>query len=388
MKAITLKNISKKYSVISERPILIKSLISPAKKRDVWALRKISLEVKNGESIGIIGENGSGKSTLLKLIAGVTSPTNGKIQVNGKVGSIIELGAGFHPDFTGKENVYLNGALLGYPRGELDSKFPSIVDFAELSDFIDQPVRTYSSGMVVRLAFSVALFLDPDILLIDEVLAVGDESFQKKCIDAILSFKRKKTILFVSHNLSHVAHVSDKCLYLEKGRVYAFGGTDKVISLYTKKVMQPKYFLSNKEGRWGSGDVVITTAKLINKNGVVKNSFYEDEEMSLRLKLKFNKKVSNPVFGITIKDQDFKDIFTTNTLWKGIKTGEFKKGKRLKIEFTFKENFPVGKYKISPAVASSNLKQFFDWRDNLVQFNIERKKISGSLAPKHEIKIL
>lgn len=388
MKAITLKNISKKYSVISERPILIKSLISPAKKRDVWALRKISLEVKNGESIGIIGENGSGKSTLLKLIAGVTSPTNGKIQVNGKVGSIIELGAGFHPDFTGKENVYLNGALLGYPRGELDSKFPSIVDFAELSDFIDQPVRTYSSGMVVRLAFSVALFLDPDILLIDEVLAVGDESFQKKCIDAILSFKRKKTILFVSHNLSHVAHVSDKCLYLEKGRVYAFGGTDKVISLYTKKVMQPKYFLSNKEGRWGSGDVVITTAKLINKNGVVKNSFYEDEEMSLRLKLKFNKKISNPVFGITIKDQDFKDIFTTNTLWKGIKTGEFKKGKRLKIEFTFKENFPVGKYKISPAVASSNLKQFFDWRDNLVQFNIERKKISGSLAPKHEIKIL
>jgi len=388
MKAITLKNISKKYSVISERPILIKSLISPAKKRDVWALRKISLEVKNGESIGIIGENGSGKSTLLKLIAGVTSPTNGKIQANGKVGSIIELGAGFHPDFTGKENVYLNGALLGYPRGELDSKFPSIVDFAELSDFIDQPVRTYSSGMVVRLAFSVALFLDPDILLIDEVLAVGDESFQKKCIDAILSFKRKKTILFVSHNLSHVAHVSDKCLYLEKGRVYAFGGTDKVISLYTKKVMQPKYFLSNKEGRWGSGDVVITTAKLINKNGVVKNSFYEDEEMSLRLKLKFNKKISNPVFGITIKDQDFKDIFTTNTLWKGIKTGEFKKGKRLKIEFTFKENFPVGKYKISPAVASSNLKQFFDWRDNLVQFNIERKKISGSLAPKHEIKIL
>ena len=387
MKAITLKNISKKYSVTGERPILIKSLFLAPKKKEVWALRKVSLEIKGGESIGIIGENGSGKSTLLKLIAGITAYSKGVLKVEGKVGSIIELGAGFHPDFTGKENVYLNGAILGYPKAELDSKFSKIVDFAELNDFIDQPVRTYSSGMVVRLAFSVALFLDPDILLIDEVLAVGDEAFQKKCIDAILSFKRKKTILFVSHNLSHVAHVSDKCLYLEKGRVMAFGNTDKVISLYTRKVMQSKHFLTAKGGRWGTGDVVITSAKLVNRKGTVKNSFYESEEMSLRLTLKFNNNVLNPIIGITVKDQNTKDIFATNTLWKGIDTGEYKKGKRLKVEFSFKENFPEGKYKISPAVASSNLKQFFDWRENLVQYNVERKVISGSLAPKHEIKI-
>ena len=387
MQALTLKNISKKYFLEDRKPILLKSLLFPPKKQIVWALRKISLNLSRGESLGIIGENGSGKSTLLKIIAGITFPSSGKITKIGKVASIIELGAGFHPDFTGKENIYLNGALAGIAKKDLDQKFPEIVNFSELNDFINQPLRTYSSGMIVRLAFSLAISFEPDILLIDEVLAVGDESFQKKCIEKILELKKTKTILFVSHNLSHVYHVCDKCLFLEKGRAVLIGQTSKVIALYTKKAMKTKYFLTDKKARWGNGDAVITQVKLSNESGQASDAFFEGEKMLIKIYVKFVKNVINPVIGITIKDRYFKDIFITNTLWKGIKTGNFSKGDLIETHLNFEETFPEGEYFISPAVASENLKIFFDWRDNFAHFTVQRKSIKGSLTPKHNIKI-
>src|SRR3990167_10064352 len=232
--AIKLNNIGKKYQLTDEKRTLIKSVFTPHKKpKEVWALKNINLEIKRGETIGIIGENGSGKSTLLKLIAGITSPTKGSIKVNGTVGSLIELGAGFHPDLTGRENVYLNGTLLGFTRRDLDKKYREIVDFADIGEYINQPIRTYSSGMIMRLGFAVAINLDPDILLIDEVLAVGDENFQKKCLDVMkLLGQQSISIIFITHNSNLIEAYTHRCYFMNKGIIIAEGSSKKIISKY------------------------------------------------------------------------------------------------------------------------------------------------------------
>lgn len=198
-----------------------------------WALKNINLEIKRGETIGIVGPNGSGKSTLLKLIAGVSKPTKGSITTNGRIAPLIELGAGFHPELTGRENVYLNGIILGMSRKEVEKKFNAIVDFAELWDFIDQAIKHYSSGMYLRLAFAVAIHTNPEILLIDEILAVGDAQFQKKCFAKLNEFKKNKvTIIYVSHALSTVISFCERAVYLKKGEIISQGKPKDVIAQY------------------------------------------------------------------------------------------------------------------------------------------------------------
>lgn len=202
-----------------------------------WALRDLSLEIERGETFGIIGNNGSGKSTLLKLITGISKPTRGRVSVNGRVSALLELGAGFHPDFSGRENAYLNGAILGLSRKEVDRHFESIVSFAELEAFIDNPVKTYSSGMYMRLAFSIAIHVDPDILVIDEVLAVGDTAFQQKCFDQIHKFKHHgKTILFVSHSLQTVQDLCQRAAWIDRGDLRALGKTGEVLDFYSEQI--------------------------------------------------------------------------------------------------------------------------------------------------------
>ena len=202
-------------------------------KKELWALKNISIKIRGGETLGIIGPNGAGKSTILKLIAGVTQPTKGKITVNGKVSPLIELGAGFHPELTARENIYLNGTILGMKRTEIDKKFKSIVDFAELWDFIDTPVKFYSSGMYMRLGFSVAVAVEPEILLIDEILAVGDAAFQEKCMERMNEFKKNGvTIIFVSHNLGAIKNFCRRAIWLEKGKINREGEPEKVITAY------------------------------------------------------------------------------------------------------------------------------------------------------------
>ncbi|MFZ5376667.1 MAG: ABC transporter ATP-binding protein [Patescibacteria group bacterium] len=202
-----------------------------------WALNDVSFEVKKGETIGIIGPNGSGKSTLLKLMAGVTKPTNGSIKMNGRIAPLIELGAGFHPELTGRENIFLNGVILGMTREEIKSKVNDIVDFADIWDFIDQPIKHYSSGMYLRLAFAVAVHSNPEILLIDEILAVGDEAFQRKCFDRLAEFKRKRvTIVLVSHSLDAVMKFTDKAMYIENSIMKGWGESKDVVDVYLKQV--------------------------------------------------------------------------------------------------------------------------------------------------------
>jgi len=219
--AISIQHVSKLFRKQNQRTFkeLLPAFFGGKKiSESFWALKDVNLEIKKGETIGVIGANGSGKSTLLKLIAGVTRPTKGKIITNGRIAPLIELGAGFHPELTGRENVFLNGIILGMSRVEVTSKFKKIVDFAEMWDFIDQPVKHYSSGMYLRLAFAVAAHTDPDILLIDEILAVGDTAFQKKCFEKMNQFKENKvTIIYVSHNLDSVNNFCDRTICLNNG---------------------------------------------------------------------------------------------------------------------------------------------------------------------------
>ena len=250
MPAIEIENLSRIYRKYSEqhrfktfksailKGDLFKSLKSDEK---VMALDNISFKVEKGTTFGVIGENGSGKSTLLKVVSGISKPTSGRVLVNGKVSALIELGAGFHPEITGRENIYINGVMLGLSREEIDKKFNDIVRFAELEDFIDAPVKTYSSGMYMRLGFSIAINVNPDVLLVDEVLAVGDASFVPRCLERIDEFRRrKKTILFVSHDLITVEKICDRVAWLKNGKMKALGDPKRVIDQYIQDVKSKK----------------------------------------------------------------------------------------------------------------------------------------------------
>ncbi len=256
---ITVKNVGKKYAInhergkyVTMRDILTNILKSPfqffrqrikhslgmQQKEEFWALRNTNFEVKKGEIMGIIGNNGAGKSTLLKILSQITPPSEGEIKIYGRVGSLLEVGTGFHPELTGRENIFLNGAILGMPKKEIVRKFDRIVAFAGIEQFLDTPVKHYSSGMYVRLAFSVAAHLEPDILIIDEVLAVGDAEFQKKCLGKMeeVTQEEKRTILFVSHNIEAIRQLCTHCVLLEKGAVKMIGKTEDVLQMYTQNL--------------------------------------------------------------------------------------------------------------------------------------------------------
>jgi lipopolysaccharide transport system ATP-binding protein len=230
--AICVNNISKRYILHHHKPTLVESFLG--KKKEFWALKDINLTIKKGEKLAVIGPNGAGKSTLLKIISGITFPTTGEIKINGKIASLIEITAGFHPDLTGKENIFLNGLLLGMKREEIKNKYLAIVKFSGLKNFINAPFYTYSRGMMLRLGFSIALHSEPDILIVDEILSAGDQVFQEKCRKRMTKIFRDKTILFVSHNLEEVKSLCPQTVILDKGRIFAQGETNKVIKKYLK----------------------------------------------------------------------------------------------------------------------------------------------------------
>jgi len=234
MLAIRVENLSKCYRLY-QRPVdrLLELLTRRPRHQPFWALRGVSFEVLTGETVGIIGDNGAGKSTLLKILAGTLTPTQGQVECRGRVAALLELGAGFHPEFTGRQNIYLNAALLGLSEEEIRAREEEIIAFSELEDFIDQPVKTYSSGMYVRLAFAIAVQVDPDVLIVDEALSVGDQGFQKKSIDRILEFRRQgKTILFCSHSMYHVTHLCQRAIWLDRGRIRLEGEARRVVQAY------------------------------------------------------------------------------------------------------------------------------------------------------------
>ena len=297
---IRAENLTKLYRISRKKSTSIKELVlhnllRGEEKEEILALNDVSFSIEEGSALGIIGPNGSGKSTLLKIISGITQPTSGKIQVNGSVASLLELGAGFQPELTGMENIYLNGSVLGLSKKKIDAELDEIIQFAELEKFIYMPVKHYSSGMMMRLGFSIAVHIDPDILVLDEILAVGDSYFQEKSARKILDFrKRGKTILLVSHNLDQAEMMSEKILWLETGRVKLFGKIDDAISgyvqeFYEKKLQQPPMPFNLEFGtvctssRLGSGEVLITKVAFKDKNDRDVRTVYSGETLIIEV---------------------------------------------------------------------------------------------------------
>jgi ABC-type polysaccharide/polyol phosphate transport system ATPase subunit len=272
---------------------------------DVWALHDVSLGVARGEAVGLIGRNGSGKTTLLRLIAGIIKPTSGTVRAAGRIGSLLELGAGFHLDFTGRENVFLNGAIQGLRRADIRERFDEIVAFAELEHAIDRPVRTYSSGMTMRLGFAIAAFLDADVLLLDEVFAVGDEAFQRKCFGRIFRFKQEGgTIVFVSHDASAVERLCERSVLLDHGRVAFDGPTREAVARYRRALADEVDPAERGAGlrEWGSGEAAIASAALVGKEGGERLQFLSGEPFSLRVGVSTPDGVPAPRLQLELRD--------------------------------------------------------------------------------------
>jgi len=354
MHPVIVKNVEKYYKKYSNKhkfltlksALVNRTFFSDLKASEKFqALKGVSFKVKKGETISLIGENGSGKSTLLKLLAGISKPTNGEIITNGRISALIELGAGFHPEISGRENIFINGIILGLTKKKIEEKLDDIIKFAELEEFIDNPVKSYSSGMYMRLGFSIAINVDPDILLIDEVLAVGDASFVPKCLDKINEFKRKgKTIIFVSHDLSTVERISDKVIWIKEGKIHKQGypkeivdsylefigkkGAEKAIVKHSEQVKQSKEEETSKDDspktkeeeegikvakRWGSKEVTIDDVKMKDINGNEKYIFESNEPFSIELRVNSPKPQKDFVFGIGIFNPEGTLCYGTNT---------------------------------------------------------------------------
>jgi ABC-type polysaccharide/polyol phosphate transport system ATPase subunit len=358
MNAIELTDVSKVYRRYSGKQfstlksaLLQRSIVRDLQPSEIFpALNGVSFTVPKGCTYGVIGRNGSGKSTALKLVAGITKPTSGTVKVIGRVSALIELGAGFHPEISGRENVFINGIMLGLTRKEVQARFDDIVDFAELREFIDAPVKTYSSGMYMRLGFAVAIHVNPDVLLVDEVLAVGDEGFTHKCLDKFAEFRRSgKTILLVTHSLGLVERFCDEALWIDAGRAREHGDPRRVVDAYltavekgeeqllatttakavassrdipetalaTQKPVQegqtPANMFHAVEGRWGAREIEITDVTLLDKAGEPSFVFHSGEPMSVRLKVFSDAPADDFVFGVSLFNADGVCCYGTNT---------------------------------------------------------------------------
>jgi len=304
--AVVVDGVSKRYRLYHERNQSLKATIMRRRRstaEEFWALKDVSLEVPTGSTFAFVGENGSGKSTLMKCITRILRPDAGSLSVQGKASALLELGAGFHPELTGRENVYLNGSILGLSRREINRKFDGIVDFAGLSQFIDQPVKNYSSGMYVRLGFSVAINVDPDVLLVDEVLAVGDEAFQRKCQEKFVDLKAEgKTIVLVSHDLETVQNLCDHAAWLDHGQVKLVDTARRVADEYVSAVQLDRSTDEAGGGgtRWGSGEARIDSVELFDATGSPLTRLHAGQALTVRFQCTFHEAVERPVLGIAI----------------------------------------------------------------------------------------
>ena len=319
--AIRAEHLEKRYRLRTGRAPTLKELVlrQIAHAEVVHALRDVSFSVDRGQCFGVVGANGSGKSTLLKLIAGTAKPTSGTIEVEGRISALLELGAGFHPDFTGRENAYLNGSLLGLSRRETEAAMPAIESFAQLGQFFDAPIRTYSSGMAARLGFAVAVHVDPDVLLVDEVLAVGDEYFQNKCYAKIAEFRGAgKTIVLVSHDIGLIQRLCDRAIWLDGGRVAASGTVRDVATAYHLEVgereLRERALRGEVGGRTGSGEIEITSARVIGKDGAAKTLLEIGDPASFEIRYRNRSGLNAAVFGVYVYRDDGTGIYGTNTM--------------------------------------------------------------------------
>ncbi len=399
--AISVDNVSKSFKLPHEKNSTIKSAVVNFYRRkrsyeEQRALADITFDVRAGEFYGIIGRNGSGKSTMLKMLAGIYQPTKGHISVNGKLTPFIELGVGFNPELTGRENVFLNGALLGFSRKEMHAMYDDIVAFAELERFMDQKLKNYSSGMQVRLAFSIAIRANSEILLIDEVLAVGDAVFQKKCYDYFKELKKnKKTVVFVSHDTGALLEYCDRGVLINDGAVVTEGEIGKVVHTYVdllnkaEQRNEPDAATVHKDKRWGTGVMEVRDAKVSRPNDG-KGRVFDDGDRSVEIEVSFVAKESleKPVYGITIADPTGQIIFQSNTLWCNQKTKDVIPGERVVVNWSIPNVFTTGTFQVSPAVSDAIGSAVYDWLEDAVSFKVRKEQKShGVINVEHDLRV-
>jgi lipopolysaccharide transport system ATP-binding protein len=380
MAVIEFHNVSKQYIIHHQRSRSLQEILinlfrrsRTSSREEFWALREVDFRVSAGQTFGLIGANGSGKSTALKLLARIIYPTMGQVIVDGKVAALLELGTGFHPDLTGRENVYLNGSIIGLSKKTIQRRFDEIVNFAELEQFIDVPVRNYSSGMLMRLGFAVATHIDADVLLIDEVLAVGDQVFQSKCYDHIAKLRKAGvTILFVSHDLSAVQNLCEKAIWLNQGAVAASGDTESVVNAYRAWSWQRKE--ARLDGptpgqRWGSGEVEITQVILCDKAGKPTQTFVPGEPFHVRFRYVAHKPIEHPAFGIGIFTQNGENITAPNSVWSGYRIDVIQGEGEAQYSL---ESLPLqpGSYQLTCAIYDHHVIHAYDHHHRMYTFNV------------------
>ena len=387
--AITVKDVTKIYKLYDKPIDRLKEALNPFHKeyhKKFYALNNLSFEVKKGETVGIIGTNGSGKSTILKIITGVLTPTTGEVEVNGVISALLELGAGFNMDYTGIENIYMNGTMMGFSKKEMDAKLQEILDFADIGDFVYQPVKTYSSGMFVRLAFALAINVEPEILIVDEALSVGDVFFQSKCYRRMEEIRQKgTTILMVTHDMGSIIKYCDKVVLLNKGNFVAEGAPGHMVDLYKKilagqmegleaakdvdsdfsgenaekeqkektyqlphgKLMKDSLTINSNRTEYGDGRAEIYDLGLFDQRGNLTNLLLKGEEFTIKEKIRFAAPIQSPIFTYTIKDKKGTDLTGTNTMFEGTDIKPVKTGDEYEVSFTQKMTLQGGEYLLS-----------------------------------------
>jgi len=394
---ISVQNVSKVYHLYQHpfHRVLGALALSRRRKAEFWALRNINLRVEKGEVFALLGPNGSGKSTLLQIISGILQPTSGRVHCSGRIAALLELGAGFNPEFSGRENVYLNGEILGLSRKELEAAFPRIEAFAEIGQFIDRPVKEYSSGMYVRLAFSTAIHVDPEVLIVDEALAVGDAIFASRCVQKFDELRRKNvTVFLVSHDLGLIKRLADRAAFMLDGRIVMQGSPKDAVNQYVGFVLDRERagkdrgaeelpagtsVARNSSFRHGDGASRITDVHILDAAGEPCRTFRPGESMLLRIRAEFQRDVSNPVIGILIRNRIGMDIFGTNTRVEHVELGDYEAGDVLEIEFQMDCLLSRQEYTVTVAVQYWNgLSQ--DWLDDVIEFRVEdTKDVAGVL---------
>jgi lipopolysaccharide transport system ATP-binding protein len=418
--AIKVSNLSKCYHIYDKPRDRLLQMITPNRKqyyREFWALKDVSFELKKGETIGIIGRNGSGKSTLLQLICGTLNPTSGAIETHGRIAALLELGSGFNPEFTGRENVYMNASVLGLSNAEINARFDDIVAFADIGGFIEQPVKTYSSGMMLRLAFAVIAHVDADILIVDEALAVGDAIFTQKCIRFIRNFQKNGALIFVSHDIASVQNLCKSCVWLKNGKIEQMGTAKNVAEAYLQYTLQETYGEETKlmstgcedmtadletplthdykavatvhdnidaAKGWKTGKADVIAVSLMRLSPGHKDIFEGGENVRMTIRAKANERLENPILGFNVRDRLGQDLFGENTL-------PFTNGAPTSIEtgnifegiFEFKlPMLPNGQYSVMASVADGTLHEHIQhhWMHDALLINVSSSKVRWGLV--------
>ncbi len=403
MNAVEFESVSKSYSIYAKPGDRLKELVTLGRRsfhRDFWALRDLSFSIRKGEVFCIVGENGSGKSTALQLMAGIMQPAAGEVRVSGRVSALLELGAGFNPEFTGRDNVYLNASILGLSKSEIDRRYPEIEEFAEIGSFIHQPVKTYSSGMVVRLAFAVAINVDPEILLVDEALAVGDTYFRHRCMRKVHELRaRGITIVFVSHAIADVKAIGDRALWLEHGRAMAIGDTDTVLAQYlasmsereaseraananaapealnaepgVEPAVEPIETIPNVDHRHGDRRAEVLGIAILNEYGETVHLMMPQGRLLIRITLRANDDVSRPSTGFMLRNHLGLDFTQVDTEREGHSLPPMRAGEVCTVDFNLViPEFYPGSFSFSPFVADGP--SMCDWIDNAITVQMGR----------------